>query len=490
VFSLAKLLDYDDVVIQCHDYPDADALASAFAVYTYLKSNGKTSRMIYSGRAEISKPNLLKMIGLFSMPIEYVKVMSPMDVLVLVDCQYGESNVTHFDARCVFQLDHHTEKENGHDGIIRSYLGSCATVIWDMLEKENFPFEKYPHVITALYYGLFTDTNSFEEIAHPLDKDMRDELAFDRAVFNTLRFNNLTIEDLDTAGIALTRHVINEENGFAIFHADACDRNILGFISDLSLQLEDVDMCIVYNVLPEGYQISIRSCTREIMAGEFAEFLAFGGGHRQKAGGFISHDKVSPDDISEYIQNRTKEYFNSYDIIYSDSHNLDISAMGIYEKRVIPLGFVLSTDIFPKGTPMLIRTLEGDSDISAADDVLLMIGIEGETYPISVEKFAKSYALTDRDFIKDYAYSPTVKNKMTGEVMQLTAHAKACIPMGQTQIYATPIHKNTKVFNSWNPEGYMLGITGDYIAVRCDDFKDVYIIKNDIFAKTYDDVRK
>ena len=486
MFYLSEILKYDNIIIQCHDYPDADTLASAFAVYTYLYENGKAARMVYAGRAEITKPNLLRMITFLSIPLEYVNTLPDDITLIMTDCQYEESNVTKFDAKNIIQLDHHEDKNRGYSGIIRSNLGSCATLIWDLLLKENFPFDKYPQAATALYYGLYTDTNSFEEISHPLDKDMRDELIFNKTVFNTLRFNNLTIEELNIAGMALTRHKIDNEHNFAIFQADACDPNILGFISDLTLQVEDVDVCIVYSILPNGYKISIRSCTREIMADEFAAFLASGGGHKQKAGAFVAKDKIGDTAIDEYLWNRTKQYFGSYDTIYADSHGLNISVMPKYKKRIIPVGYVPSTDIFPKNTPILIRTLEGDSDVIASEDILFMIGFEGEVYPIKSDKFNNSYTSTGQDFIKDFTYSPTVKNKITGETIQLIEYAKSCIPTGQTFIYASQISKNTKLFNSWNPDGYMLGIPGDYLAVRADSHNDVYIIKNDIFVKTYD----
>ena len=50
---LRELLPYSSVVIQCHDFPDADTIASGFAVYTYLKDNGKEVRLVYGGRNEI-----------------------------------------------------------------------------------------------------------------------------------------------------------------------------------------------------------------------------------------------------------------------------------------------------------------------------------------------------------------------------------------------------------------------------------------------------
>ena len=386
----------------------------------------------------------------------------------------------------MFEIDHHEDKQNGYDGIIRPNIGSCSTIVWDLLKKERFPFDKISGVATALYYGLFSDTNNFEEIAHPLDRDMRDELKYDKTSFNLFRFNNLTLKELNIAGMALTRHKLDEKNSLALFQADACDPNILGFISDLALQVENVDVCIVYNVLPTGYRLSIRSCTREVMADEFAAFLASGGGHKQKSGGFISQDKIGDVPIDEYLWNKTKEYFESYDTVYADNHNLNVSSLTMYKKRLVPVGCVVSTDVFPNKTPMLIRTLEGDSDILASDDIILMIGIEGEVYPIKKEKFMKSYAPTEQGFIKDYAYIPTVKNKITGETIELISMVKPCVSTSQTLIHAVELCKNTKVFNSWNPEGYMLGKTGDYLAIRSDDHNDVYVIKKDIFFMSYD----
>ena len=38
---LSDLLKYDRIVIQCHNNPDPDALASGFAVWKYLTRNGK-----------------------------------------------------------------------------------------------------------------------------------------------------------------------------------------------------------------------------------------------------------------------------------------------------------------------------------------------------------------------------------------------------------------------------------------------------------------
>ena len=60
---LSELLKFDDIVIQCHDNPDADAIASGYALYCFLKANGKKARIIYSGRNTIRKSNLKHMVN-------------------------------------------------------------------------------------------------------------------------------------------------------------------------------------------------------------------------------------------------------------------------------------------------------------------------------------------------------------------------------------------------------------------------------------------
>ncbi|MCL2637022.1 MAG: DHH family phosphoesterase [Oscillospiraceae bacterium] len=493
MFKLSDLLKHDGIVIQCHNIPDADTIASAFAVYTYLKAHGKDSKIIYSGNLEITKPNLLEMITKLSVPIEYIKPeeKTAVKTLVLVDCQYGERNAEKIEAETAAVIDHHVQVNDVAFGVI-SQLGSCATLVWDLARQEGFSFNEYPNVATALYYGLYTDTNSLEEISHPLDKDARDNLQFDANLIRSLRNNNLTLAELGIAGAALANHSANHDIKYAIFHSAPCDPNILGFISDLALQVSGIDVCVVYNELSDGYKLSVRSCSRSVMASEFTSFITegvgSGGGHVHKAGGFIRKNGFEQE-IESFMDKRIAEYFDSYDIIDSANHGLDVAKMKKYKKKRLPLGFVMSTDMLEKGTPMIIRTLEGDTEAQAGEDIYFMIGPLGEVYPIKAEKWANSYELTDEEFEKDYDYSPTVKNKYTGESLEIINYAKSCTAKGEVHIRAKPLIKNTKVFTAWNPEGYMYGKAGDMLAVRSDDGNDAYIIRRDIFEKTYEEVK-
>ena len=57
---LDELLGYDHVTIQCHDNPDADAIASGYGLYCFFRDKGKDTRLLYSGRNKVRKANLMR----------------------------------------------------------------------------------------------------------------------------------------------------------------------------------------------------------------------------------------------------------------------------------------------------------------------------------------------------------------------------------------------------------------------------------------------
>lgn len=499
MFKLSDLLEFDDIVIQCHDHPDADAVSSAFGVYSYLKRQGKDARMIYGGMEKIKKRNIVYMLEWLNIPIAHVKDAADFPapgLLICVDCQYGEGNVAKLPAMKVAVIDHHRQVSEDFDlGIIQPHLGACATIVWDLLRKEGFDFGECKDVPAALYYGLLTDTNNFSEINHPLDKDMRDSLQeyCDRGIVKRLSQCNLTMEELEITGVAMLRSFNDPVKRYAVLKTEDCDPNILGIISDTALQVDTVDLCVVYSMRANGIKLSIRSCAREAMASEFAEYITRGvgngGGHINKAGGFINRAKIDEMGITvdEYMRTKTAEYFDSYDIIDASNHNIDTSKLGLYTKKPIARGFVLTTDLYEEGTPLMIRTLESDCTIKASPDMYIMIGVLGEAYPTKAAKFNASYRLCDEPVdLADDIYTPTVKNEMTGETIELTPHMKSCMPTSEAPIYAMELGRSAKVFTEWNPDGYMYGSAGDFLAIQHKDINDMYVIRREIFFKTYE----
>ncbi|MCL1866889.1 MAG: DHH family phosphoesterase [Oscillospiraceae bacterium] len=495
MFKLSQLLDYDNILIQCHNHPDPDTIASAFGVYHYLKRAGKSPRIVYSGFEPIKKRNVELMVEWFNIPVEHVQnadKVPPPDLLVCMDCQYGEGNIAKIKAPKVAVIDHHLKVTDFELGVIQSNLGSCSTLVWTLLKAEDFDFALCKDVPASLYYGLLTDTNNFSEINHPVDKDMRDALVAycDRGIVRRLCNCNLTLEELEIAGVALLRNIADSKHGVAIFKAEQCDPNILGFISDIALQVDSVELCVVYSLWESSARLSARSCSREVMAAEYIEYLTdgvgSGGGHRDKAGGFIQKTEIDAlgMSISEYVNFKTEEYFNSYDTINASDYDIDLTVLPRYSKKPITKGFVVSTDLFEENTPIMVRTLEQDSEIKASPERYFIVGVQGEVRPITAEKFRTYYKECESVDVF-YPYEPTVKNQITGEIKVLKPYLRYCVPVSESPIYARELTRNTKVFTDWNPTGYAYGEPGDFLAVKCDDVKDVYIIKDYIFRQTY-----
>ncbi len=509
--KLSELAAYHPITIQCHDNPDADAIASGYALYAYFQSIGREVRLVYCGRNRIQKPNLMLMVEHLNIPISYIKnVRSYLDkepdgqvpgLLITVDCQYGAGNVTLLPAEEVAIIDHHQlEIRNVEKSEVNPHLGSCATLVWNMLREAGYEI-KDTKVGTALYYGLYTDTNQFSEIYDPLDMDMREALPCEKTLITLFRNSNLSLREMEIAGVAMIRNIYNDDYKYGIIKAQPCDPNILGLISDFLNQVAEVNCCVVYNELEDGYKFSVRSCVKEVQANELAAFLTegvgSGGGHREKAGGFINkalYEKAYPTLHSEaFFSERLNDYFDHCQIIYAKDYDIDITGMKSYVKKQIPLGYVNATDVLPVGTPITIRTLEGDVDMVVEENLVIMIGIKGEVYPNIREKFERTYKATqepycmERGHTKVKLYEPTVHNRATGEVLKLTDYAKICIASGETYIHAKKLTGRVKVFTAWDEEKYMLGKKGDYLAVRCDDKHDIYVVERDIFYKTFEE---
>lgn len=499
---LGELEKFNQITIQCHDNPDADAIASGFALYTFFQEKGKTVRLIYAGRNKIQKTNLLLMLDKLQIPIEYLTDTSTFikGLLITVDCQYGAGNVTKLESEEQAIIDHHQVETAGIAlSEIRSYLGSCSTLVWKLMIEEGFSFKEKSKLGTALYYGLYSDTNQFSEIYNPLDMDMRDAVPCEKSLINMFRNANLSLKELEIAGVALIKHIYNEDNHFAIIRSHPCDPNILGLISDFLLQVDEVHTCVVYNELPEGIKFSVRSCVKEVRADELANYLAgdmgSGGGHSEKAGGFINMQKYNAEygslTTEAYFGDRMNVYFRDCKIIEAATYDIDITNMPSYCKKKIPRGYVTASDVLPVGTPITIRTLEGDVDMTIEEDLIIMIGPKGEVYPSHRNKFEKSYEILSEKYnLKEYApeaeYIPTIRNRIDGSAQVLTDYAGVCCPLGEVYIHARELTETVKVFTEWDPEKYMLGRAGDYLAVRCDDLHDIYVVEKNIFQKTYE----
>ncbi len=499
--KLSELLKYNSIVIQCHNFPDADTIASGYGLYCYLTANGKKPRLVYGGSKKISKSNLLIMIEKLDIPIEYLeKIVTKPELLITADCVHGESNTADFEAENYAAIDHHAGVyANSPMYDIRPSYGSCSSVIAVLLNEAGYDFNAEKKLATALYYGLYTDTDEMKELSHPADRDLRDFAQYDRAVFSLLINSNLSLPELRIAGDALNRISCNAKYHFASVRTEECDPNILGFISDLVIKVDSVKISLVCCKVSGGIKFSVRSCVKEINAAEIADFISegigSGGGHSDKAGGFINirlaaekHTEIDADEPTAYFNKMISEYFENVDVIYAESYAPNLSTMNICRKKSNVFGFVKSTDIFRPGTLFTVRTLEADFDIEAKENIYIMIDDEGNIYPIEKEKFERTYSLSDKSFKIEGEYSPSIISA-SQEQQSLIEYAKSCVPNTSSSVYALQLHRRVRLYTKWDKDNYMSGKPGDYLAVCVDDPKDMYIISGRRFSKIYEQVK-
>lgn len=83
---------------------------------------------------------------------------------------------------------------------------------------------------------------------------MRESLNFDKNQISLFRNSNISLRELEIAGVAMLRCNYNDDYQFAVIHSQPCDPNVLGLISDFLLQVAGVNTCVVYNEDSGGYK--------------------------------------------------------------------------------------------------------------------------------------------------------------------------------------------------------------------------------------------
>ena len=100
--QLVELLRGHRTYIQTHNFPDPDAIASAFGLQHFLNYHGIKADICYDGKIErLSTRNILSKEDLDDMKKE--------DYIVTVDSQKYNANLTDFIGDEVACIDHHPQ---------------------------------------------------------------------------------------------------------------------------------------------------------------------------------------------------------------------------------------------------------------------------------------------------------------------------------------------------------------------------------------------
>ncbi len=295
--ELVQLLSGHRTFIQTHNFPDADALASAVGLQSFLKHYGIETTICYDGK--IDKLSTKRMLVTFNIKIYSIHEISDMreeDYIVMVDSQKYNANLTDVIGDEVACIDHHPT----FIGCDYTYsdiriVGACSSIIASYFQEEGIPLDST--VATALLVGIKIDTSDLSRGVTDLDIDMFAYLykLADKEQLKDMFKNNMEFADLQAYGAAIESIEIYDRVGFAYIPFD-CPDALIATISDFILALNVVDVAVVYALRKDGIKISVRSEVSAVSAGTLVakalDNIGNGGGHAVMAGGFIGVDKV------------------------------------------------------------------------------------------------------------------------------------------------------------------------------------------------------
>lgn len=298
LLRLVEICKGHTIYIQTHNFPDPDAIASAYGLQNLLLNFGIDSKICYTGK--IDKLSAAKMLKAFRIEMEsydrLYKNMKEEDYIICVDSQKNAGNIMDFIGNEIACIDHHptfVEVEYLYSDI--RITGACASLITEYYIKNNIVPNK--DVATALLYGIKMDTLQFSRGVTTFDIEMFGYLypLADHQKLGRLEHNNLEFTDLRAYGEAIESIELYQDVGFS-YISFSCPDALIAILADFILSLEEVNIAVVSSKRSDGIKISVRSETPSVHAGQVlkAALAGYGdgGGHASMAGGLIKTDNI------------------------------------------------------------------------------------------------------------------------------------------------------------------------------------------------------
>lgn len=333
---LVNILKGHRVLIQTHNCPDPDAMASAFGLQFLLERFGIKSVLVYDG--VISKISDFRLITYAGMEIHNARELelADDDYIVIVDAQKYNENCTDLTGEEVACIDHHPTVIECTEYQYKDVrmVGACSSLIAEYIFEASIKPSR--EVATLLLYGIKMDTMDFSRGVTELDAKMYYMLFHytDQEFLSQMQLNQIEFGDLRAYGAAINNISLYKDVGYACIPFD-CPNALIAIISDFILALEQVTFSIVYAIRPEGYKFSVRSEREDLDAGKIVRealqkgMNGSGGGHSFMAGGFLATEELPK--LGERPRKRLEEIFNT--IIYPGEKD--------YEKNTI---YIQGTD--------------------------------------------------------------------------------------------------------------------------------------------------
>ncbi len=281
------------VAVFTHDFPDPDALASAWGITALVEERySARARIIFGGFVERAEnAAMIRVLDIVCTNVADVDE-GQFDRVVLVDTQPDTGNNSLAkDVTVDLVLDHHPRVETARAvrlWDVRSDWGATASVVTGHLQEAGVNVDA--KLATALFFGIKTDTHSLGEGATSHDVRWYEWL-FSRIShrhLSQIERPALSGEHFRVMARALSRARIYE-NVVVCHLGEVASPESVGEIVDLLVRRDGVDWAVCTGEAMGAMSISVRASriglSARALAGKLVEGIGISGGHAQSAGG-------------------------------------------------------------------------------------------------------------------------------------------------------------------------------------------------------------
>lgn len=305
-----------------HNNPDPDALASAVGIVRIAESRGVQAAPYYYG--EITHQSNRAFVNVLDLPIQQLDPDDPFPecaAIGLVDHALpGVNDDLPPDLIPDLIFDHHTPSGpiEGRYVDLRESVGATSSMVVEYLRQLEITIGE--DLATGLLNGIRTDTKNFSRKVSPIDFDAAGYLwnTVNHRALDRIENPSLSRDTLSTIGDAISERSVRGP-ALASCVGEISSRDALAQAADLLLQMDGIDILLVYGIEEDAVHASARA--RPTMQGiDLADIMreAYGpigtaGGHQEMAGAQIplgmlatteEHDDALIDVVREVIDER------------------------------------------------------------------------------------------------------------------------------------------------------------------------------------------
>ncbi|MWG34550.1 DHH family phosphoesterase [Halomarina oriensis] len=292
----SMLADGDELTIVCHNNPDPDCLASAFALGRIAANAGiDERRILYSG--DISHQQNRAFINLLEMNLRAFDADAVVDrssdsLVAFVDHSTpGANNEVPEGTPIDIVIDHHPADDVAARFVDhRESIGATATILTEYVRELDLPVQT--SLATALLFAVRRETLGFLRGATEAEYAAAGHLhsLADRDLLRTLATPSVSGATVDAIAEAIrTRDV---RGSVLISHVGrTSERDALPQAADYLATLEGIQTAVVFGIIDDSIHMSARSTDPRIHVGsllrEAFSNVGSAGGHREMAGGEV-----------------------------------------------------------------------------------------------------------------------------------------------------------------------------------------------------------